>query len=107
MKRSERDAWIAALRSGKYQQFSGYLRFEDGYCCLGVKCDIDGEKWHAHPSGVHETASGRFGFPDCFTLERWGLPQAMADKVAEMNDGGKSFAEIADWIEANVPVEED
>lgn len=32
--------WTAALRSGEYQQAKGYLRTDDGYCCLGVLCDI-------------------------------------------------------------------
>jgi hypothetical protein len=32
--------WIAALRSGKYEQSSERLRSVSGYCCLGVLCDL-------------------------------------------------------------------
>ena len=33
-------AWVAALRSGEYQQTGGALRYDGGYCCLGVACDL-------------------------------------------------------------------
>ena len=32
--------WIEALRSGKYAQGKGALQTEDGYCCLGVACEV-------------------------------------------------------------------
>ena len=32
--------WVAALRSGEYSQTVGALRKDDGFCCLGVACDI-------------------------------------------------------------------
>lgn len=33
--------WVAALRSGKYDQGRGQLRSPDGYfCCLGVLCEL-------------------------------------------------------------------
>lgn len=32
--------WAEALESGRYPQGYGRLRTEDGYCCLGVLCDI-------------------------------------------------------------------
>ena len=32
--------WVAALRSGKYEQTAGVLRNSHGYCCLGVLCDL-------------------------------------------------------------------
>lgn len=36
--------WLAALRSGKYKQSGGWLKSPDGYCCLGVLCEIAGYK---------------------------------------------------------------
>lgn len=39
-------ALIKALRGGKYKQTRGWLRDKDGFCCLGVACDIfDNKKW--------------------------------------------------------------
>lgn len=45
--------WVAALRSGKYEQGRGLLRNkEDRYCCLGVLCDvIDPTKWSPDSTG--------------------------------------------------------
>lgn len=38
--RANRLAWITALESGKYKQGHGTLHSADGFCCLGVVCDI-------------------------------------------------------------------
>jgi len=35
-----KERWLEALRSGKYKQTTGYLRDDDGFCCLGVLCDV-------------------------------------------------------------------
>lgn len=32
--------WVAALRSGEFNQGYGRLRRADGFCCLGVLCEI-------------------------------------------------------------------
>lgn len=32
--------WIKALRSGDYKQGKNTLQDHNGYCCLGVACDI-------------------------------------------------------------------
>jgi hypothetical protein len=32
--------WVDALRSGEYKQARNYLSAGDGYCCLGVLCEI-------------------------------------------------------------------
>lgn len=35
-----KEKWIDALLSGKYEQGSEKLRGANGYCCLGVLCDL-------------------------------------------------------------------
>lgn len=40
MKEKVKNLWVEALRSGKYKQGKLALKTEDGYCCLGVLCDI-------------------------------------------------------------------
>lgn len=35
------NVWVAALRGGAYPQAKDFLRSEDGFCCLGVMCDIE------------------------------------------------------------------
>lgn len=37
---SVRKLWAAALRSGKYKQGFGQLRYKNKYCCLGVLTDL-------------------------------------------------------------------
>ena len=32
--------WLTALRSGDYKQSKNSLKSSDGYCCLGVLCDV-------------------------------------------------------------------
>ena len=34
------NSWIEALESNDYPKSRGYLRTADGYCCLGVICDV-------------------------------------------------------------------
>ena len=102
--------WINALRSGSYQQGRGRLRGEDGFCCLGVLCDLHprsklewkqrdgnwsylGDHVHYPPRKIWEWASA---------LDCKGMPtRGPADEVelAKMNDRGASFNDIADFIE--------
>jgi hypothetical protein len=32
--------WVDALRSGRYEQTTGRLANQEGYCCLGVACEV-------------------------------------------------------------------
>ena len=96
--------WIAALRSGRYQQTVGLLRGDGGHCCLGVLCDL------ANPSGWHLddcTEEDRHALGEENELgsngrEEFGLTNEQEALLINMNDKGKSFAEIADYIEANL-----
>lgn len=40
MKRDIKDRWVAALESGEYSQATGALTDGQGFCCLGVLCEI-------------------------------------------------------------------
>lgn len=40
MKVKYKKKWLQALRSGEYEQTTGCLSDENGYCCLGVLCEI-------------------------------------------------------------------
>lgn len=40
MRECVKDKWVAALKSGKYKQGRGQLNGENGYCCLGVLCEV-------------------------------------------------------------------
>jgi len=123
MRRSERDEWLVDLRSGEFPQGHGALALEtdDGltFCCLGVKCERDarterhdivrssylGEVWYGVMGRVDNKSAT---MPTAVILNAWGLHEHHATALARMNDDDRlPFAEIADWIEANVPVEDD
>lgn len=40
MKQEVKELWIEALLSGEYKQSQQHLQNEDGFCCLGVLCDV-------------------------------------------------------------------
>lgn len=45
--------WIVALRSGKYRQAFRALHTPNGFCCMGVACDISGlGEWVADQKGM-------------------------------------------------------
>lgn len=46
--------WIEALRSGKYQQSRKYLHDENGFCCLGVLCDLREPAWAPFGSDIDD-----------------------------------------------------
>lgn len=55
MKKSIATKWVKALRSGKYEQGTGRLRGDEGFCCLGVLCDL------AVKAGVIEEPTMQYG----------------------------------------------
>lgn len=116
---------VAALRSGKYTQTKSRLRDNKGYCCLGVACDVLGRgKWiKDNPSYdnryTYQASPGDFShavLPKVIQhMLGWtanngrvrkaykkGDPEDRSDYLtclAEFNDAGTTFEEIADIIE--------
>lgn len=97
--------WINALRSGKYKQATGALRNCYGHCCLGVLIDN-------HPefriggigktvTAVNKKTGDIFNGLNTYIPERIVWPEAQ-EALVLMNDvEGKSFDEIADYIETH------
>lgn len=95
--------WLEALRSGKYKQGKGCLRAGDSFCCLGVLIDVvDPEGWCADrfQGYVHKYASSN-AMPNTVLRNKLELPLDL-NILSGMNDRGKSFNEIADYIEARI-----
>lgn len=94
--------WVEALRSGKYRQTQQALREKNAYCCLGVACDISGFGVWDDDRFLHEEGNNT-GYLPTGLRERMGLEQLQESSLITMNDDeGKTFAEIADYIEANL-----
>jgi len=105
--------WVKALRSGEYKQTRDYLHDEKGFCCLGVLCDIAlddywVERESARGSCMLVKHQEAFGLPTQLSKdlglfeEREDIGTNPEDFLGNMNDKGKSFKEIADWIEKNL-----
>lgn len=119
-----RDGWTAALRSGYYPQARQALYDGEGYCCLGVLCElarlsgVDVPLEYEEFEGEDEEMGGewRFGgdaeyLPE--PVKNWaGLddcdPLVWAGRrrqpLAFLNDSEEwSFAQIADAIDGKQP----
>lgn len=97
--------WVEALRGEKYQQTKKRLRDESGYCCLGVLCEvlqgkIEGFQWQEGQAS-YKGESNKLDLPSTLN-EEIGLPGMYEDALVSMNDSGKTFNKIADWIEENL-----
>lgn len=95
----QKEKWLTALRSGEYQQGSNKLRTDDGkYCCLGVFAvcnNIPIDK-----SGIAILLNNEY---QGYGLFNELMGEDTVDVLWKMNDkAGKSFLEIADYIEQNL-----
>ena len=101
------EKWLSALRSGNYKQGAGQLISKDReYCCLGVACHLISPKADTGESGYIQT-DGLYSvsvklFNKIPPLLRGGLENPFVETVSTMNDTGKAFPEIAEWVENNV-----
>lgn len=95
--------WLKALRSKKYKQGHHRLRNnEEGYCCLGVLCDlVDPKKWMKPRKSTAFYTYGRttYAMPSRAVLKTVGLTLDEVSIYANMNDDGASFARIATAID--------
>ena len=102
--------WVDALRSCEYQQTQGRLRKEDGFCCLGVLCDLyikennveweiedDIYRYEKHFTVLPPSVVGWAGVEDSnpYVIGVTGF----VGSLSALNDSGFTFNEIADLIE--------
>ena len=122
--------WLAALRGGEYRQGDNVLMKQYGeddkpaYCCLGVLCDIAVKEGldigvEPYPSGndnniqITEFDGAHEVLPH--SVKTWaGLDDTNPEvtiytdgeeetsSLAELNDNGATFAELADIIAENL-----
>lgn len=106
MKKEVAEMWVAALRSGKYGQTKSRLRCGNSFCCLGVLCDIFGiGKW-SEGNYVCDNDWASWYLP--LDVRNWAgiVDRNPSTKtpygnytLSHLNDDGKSFNDIADFIE--------
>lgn len=102
--------WIEALRSGKYKQGRALLCGAEGYCCLGIACEVLESprtvvgrvtSFRGHDAFPHRTDAERLKLRSTSGLIVGGPMLRGKDWLAGANDEGATFSEIADFIEAN------
>lgn len=121
--------WVAALRSGEYEQGKNFLNRDGKFCCLGVLSEIAVQDGVIDPPEEVGLASGDLleglaydgcrghlsqevskwaGFPSEY--DNWNqeeiydsIPRVLVDgepcPLSYLNDHGKNFSELADLIE--------
>src|SRR4051812_20251215 len=95
--------WIAALLSGDYEQTIGALRNKRGFCCLGVACDIDDNtRWIFIKDMCIYHYINSFSVPPLEISHKIGLEYEEINELVDMNESGKTFPEIAAWINTNL-----
>ena len=109
-----RGLWVAALRSGEFEQVRGALDVDDGYCCLGVACKLFQQ--HFGTLTIAQASHNVRTYDGCKTtlpepVRRWlglasdigafldGNVSPVYRSLAELNDAGISFDMIATAIE--------
>lgn len=113
MRKELAQRWIDALRSGEYTQGRNFLRRPgaagdpDLYCCLGVLCEIAVQDKVIRPSmigvGCNDNSVYIYeGFAEQIPPQKvaeWsGVPHEDLHQLAQYNDVGHSFNEIAERI---------
>lgn len=132
MKADIKSRWTAELRSGRFEQGHGSLRLAesetgagDTYCCLGVLCELAVEAGVIRPA--RQDSNGLYQYDG----QEGVLPASVADwaeteadeagyrtenphfylgkgkelqltSLADENDGGLPFGEIADLIDKHL-----
>jgi hypothetical protein len=106
--------WLNALRSGEYTQAQGVLRSNNGYCCLGVLCDLYIKEhnlaWNYDPVELEYSIGNDLGtLPN--SVMNWAsvedssptvklTPYTSPIALAKLNDDLEwNFTQIADVIE--------
>ena len=100
--------WIEALESRDYKQATRALHTEEGYCCLGVACDLDDPTWESPDINYRLPHSS--GEVSCLPLSiitklqlrsPIGANIQITNSLASLNDSGHSLIDIACILRKN------
>jgi len=102
-----KDKWVAALRSGEYEQGHHRLKTGYGYCCLGVlQHSLYGDVERHKNGASRPTPSPKWCTDNGVEFEQrtspW-VPSNLNISLVILNDRGEAtFDQIADIIEKGV-----
>lgn len=124
MRKDIAEKWVVALKSGEYKQTQSYLKTDEGFCCLGVLCDLYAKEnsigWKEvistyydesedYKEDYHEIDGSTETLPhsvrdwaDMYSDEGDFKNGLVHPSLVSMNDDlGNNFLEIAEVIEKN------
>lgn len=86
-----REVWASALESGEYSQGRGRLKPPEGFCCLGVACDLFPGEGEWRPEGPAPAPYSYFLMP---TGEKYStfMPPEVA-KMLGISENGEYILE--------------
>lgn len=112
MRKEIADKWVAALRSGEYKQSRYSLTDGQGFCCLGVLCDLARKEGLGNfdngefISAINEDDYSSSHLPK--VVSDWadidtsgGYVPSLGNSLMHLNDNGQTFEYLADVIEQN------
>ena len=112
MNEQVKENWLSALRSGDYKQTQLKLHTDDGFCCLGVLCDLYGKEnnveWNLANNGHNYEFQDKESHLPSSVMEWAGVEGQNPDidngteTLATLNDTGCTFEEIADIIQEHL-----
>ena len=110
MNQQVKEKWVSALRSGDYKQTKSCLHKGDGFCCLGVLCDLYGKEhnveWKLVDAGIYYEFQDKKAILPLSVIEWAGVeddnPEICETPLSRLNDTGSTFNEIADLIEKHL-----
>jgi len=96
--------WVAALRSGKYEQKGGRLKCENGFCCLGVLTDLHqkeiGKEWGIIQGQEYFLSGETRDWAELGANDPTMEVEDTRKDISDLNDNyGWTFKELADLIE--------
>lgn len=101
--------WVAALRSGEFEQGHRQLRKGNTFCCLGVLCELyrretgDGTWENNHFLRISDVLPSRVSIWAGLSESNPTVEGITCDtSLAERNDAGVTFSEIADIIDSEL-----
>lgn len=84
MKTEIKDRWIEKLESDEYEQTTGELKNDEGYCCLGVLCEV------AVEDGIIKRSDDGLGYVAPYTSRASG-------EVTQYRENSSLPRVVADW----------
>ncbi len=104
--------WLAALRSGEYEQGKNFLFKNGKYCCVGVAgaiCGISEQLMYDKSFFSNFTFGEKLNTLTIPNILKGSHSNSFVSNLTTMNDGltsegTKTFKEIADWVEQNCEI---